>query len=47
VAKNQASVHERECTIFDCLCAQPNLEFFTRQSIRKRFNLPLEVCLRG
>jgi len=42
VAKNKASIDSRNCTICDCCCAMPNLEYFTRQQIRARFNLP--VC---
>eukprot|EP00699_Malawimonas_sp_californiana_P001232 EC715165.1.p2 GENE.EC715165.1~~EC715165.1.p2 ORF type:complete len:111 (+),score=28.23 EC715165.1:1-333(+) len=44
IAKNKAMVDNRDCTICDCCCAMPNLEYFTRQQIRARFNIPYSVC---
>eukprot|EP00698_Gefionella_okellyi_P007521 TRINITY_DN1844_c0_g1_i2.p1 TRINITY_DN1844_c0_g1~~TRINITY_DN1844_c0_g1_i2.p1 ORF type:complete len:110 (+),score=14.13 TRINITY_DN1844_c0_g1_i2:371-700(+) len=44
VAKNKAMVDNRECTICDYCCAAPNLEYFTRQQIRARFNLEFSTC---
>ncbi|KAJ6244301.1 duf614 family protein-related [Anaeramoeba flamelloides] len=35
LAKNKASVDQRECTICDCLCGPR--EYFTRQQIRSKY----------
>jgi Cys-rich protein (TIGR01571 family) len=42
VSKNKAMVDNRDCTVCDCCCAMPNLEYFTRQQIRARWSVP--VC---
>jgi len=42
-ATTHTLLENRECTIFDCLCF-PNA-YQTRQSIRKRYNLPFDTGL--
>eukprot|EP00700_Malawimonas_jakobiformis_P001540 EC721738.1.p3 GENE.EC721738.1~~EC721738.1.p3 ORF type:complete len:111 (+),score=13.32 EC721738.1:24-335(+) len=44
VARNKALVDNRDCTICDCCCAQPNLEYFTRQQVRARWNFAFSPC---
>jgi hypothetical protein len=38
-------IDSRTCTICDCCCAMPNLEYFTRQQIRARFSMDYQVAM--
>ncbi|KAL0244908.1 hypothetical protein GEMRC1_008988 [Eukaryota sp. GEM-RC1] len=44
VAKNQAEVDNRACTVCDCLCGLPEVEYFLRQRLRSEFGASYSAC---
>ncbi|KAL0232612.1 hypothetical protein GEMRC1_011359 [Eukaryota sp. GEM-RC1] len=44
VAKNQAEADNRACTLCDCLCGLPEVEYFLRQRLRSEFGAGYSAC---